>query len=53
MEMSKEGLYMMAPDFQKMEAANISSTAEVRIPSDPLLQIIGQDEAVKIGRMVG
>ena len=36
-----------------MEAASISSTAEIRIPSDPLLQIIGQDEAVKIGRLVG
>lgn len=35
-----------------MEVSEISSTAEVRIPSDPLLQIIGQDEAVKIGRMV-
>ncbi|MFA6489842.1 MAG: ATP-binding protein [Candidatus Micrarchaeia archaeon] len=36
-----------------MGEAPISSTAEVRIPSDPLLQIIGQDEAVKIGRLVG
>ncbi len=36
-----------------MELSDISSTAEVRIPSDPLLQIIGQDEAVRIGRMVG
>ncbi len=36
-----------------MQVADISSTAEVRIPSDPLLQIIGQDEAVKIGRLVG
>ncbi|MCX8197994.1 MAG: ATP-binding protein [Candidatus Micrarchaeota archaeon] len=32
---------------------DISSTAEVRIPSDPMLQVIGQDEAVKIGRLVG
>src|SRR3989338_1342728 len=36
-----------------MEVANISSTADVAIPKDPLLQIIGQDEAVRIGRMVG
>ena len=36
-----------------MQAGEISSTAEVRIPSDPMLQIIGQDEAVRIGRMVG
>ncbi len=36
-----------------MEAANISSTSEIRIPSDPMLQIIGQEEAVRIGRMVG
>ncbi|VVB99639.1 Archaeal Lon protease [uncultured archaeon] len=35
------------------EAERINSTSEVRIPSDPLLQIIGQDEAVKIGRLVG
>jgi ATP-dependent Lon protease len=34
-------------------AKGISSTAEVRIPSDPLQQIIGQDEAVRIGRLVG
>ncbi len=32
---------------------SIASTSEVRIPSDPLLQIIGQDEAVRIGRLVG
>ena len=36
-----------------MELAEISSTASVRIPSDPLLQVIGQDEAVKIGRLIG
>ena len=30
-----------------MELADISSTAEVRIPSDPLLQVIGQENAVK------
>lgn len=36
-----------------MEVANLSSTKEVAIPKDPLLQIIGQDEAVKIGRLVG
>jgi ATP-dependent Lon protease len=36
-----------------MQVADISSTAEVKIPSDPLLQIIGQDAAVKIGRLVG
>jgi len=36
-----------------MDISEISSTAEVRIPSDPLQQIIGQDEAVRIGRMVG
>ncbi len=36
-----------------MEISDISSTAEVNIPSDPMLQVIGQDEAVKIGRMVG
>ncbi|MEM2137988.1 MAG: ATP-binding protein [Candidatus Anstonellaceae archaeon] len=36
-----------------MELSEISSTSEIRIPSDPLLQIIGQDEAVRIGRMVG
>ena len=35
------------------EVEGISSTSEVKIPSDPLLQIIGQGEAVKIGRMVG
>ncbi|MEM4554901.1 MAG: ATP-binding protein [Candidatus Anstonellaceae archaeon] len=36
-----------------MHLSEISSTAEIRIPQDPLLQIIGQDEAVKIGRIVG
>jgi len=36
-----------------MEIPSVSSTAEVRIPADPMLQIIGQDEAVKIGRLVG
>jgi len=36
-----------------MDVASISSTAEVRIPSDPMLQVIGQDEAIKIGRLVG
>ncbi len=36
-----------------MQLAGISSTAEIKIPSDPLLQIIGQDAAVKIGRLVG
>ena len=36
-----------------MDISEISSTADVKIPSDPLQQIIGQDEAVKIGRMVG
>jgi ATP-dependent Lon protease len=36
-----------------MEVSEISSTAEIKIPIDPLKQIIGQDEAVKIGRMVG
>ncbi len=36
-----------------MDISSISSTSEIRIPSDPLLQIIGQDEAVKIGRLVG
>jgi len=36
-----------------MEISDISSTAEIKIPSDPLQQIIGQDEAVRIGRMVG
>ncbi|MCX6772795.1 MAG: ATP-binding protein [Candidatus Micrarchaeota archaeon] len=35
-----------------VEAESISSTAEIRIPHDPLLQIIGQDEAVRIGRMI-
>jgi len=32
---------------------SITSTSEVRIPSDPLLQIIGQEEAVRMGRLVG
>ena len=36
-----------------MDISDISSTSQIRIPSDPLLQIIGQDEAVKIGRLVG
>ena len=36
-----------------MDLSSISSTAEVRIPTDPLLQIIGQDEAVRIGRLIG
>lgn len=36
-----------------MELSEISSTSEIRIPQDPMLQIIGQDEAVRIGRMVG
>lgn len=36
-----------------MDLSSISSTAEVRIPSDPLLQVIGQDEAVRIGRLIG
>ncbi|VVB73929.1 Archaeal Lon protease [uncultured archaeon] len=36
-----------------MGIEDISSTSEIRIPSDPLLQIIGQDEAVRIGRLVG
>ncbi|MCX8195418.1 MAG: ATP-binding protein [Candidatus Micrarchaeota archaeon] len=36
-----------------MDFASIGSTAEVSIPKDPLLQIIGQDHAVKIGRLVG
>ncbi|MCX8174794.1 MAG: ATP-binding protein [Candidatus Micrarchaeota archaeon] len=36
-----------------MNLSDISSTADVRIPSDPLLQVIGQDEAVRIGRLVG
>jgi ATP-dependent Lon protease len=36
-----------------MDISGISSTDEIKIPSDPLQQIIGQDEAVKIGRMVG
>lgn len=36
-----------------MDIESISSTSEICIPSDPLLQIIGQDEAVKIGRLVG
>src|SRR3989344_8183839 len=36
-----------------MDIYSISSTAEVRIPTDPLLQVIGQDEAVRIGRLIG
>ncbi len=36
-----------------MDLSSISSTAEVRIPTDPLLQVIGQDEAVRIGRLIG
>ena len=32
-----------------MQSDEIPSTAEVRIPSDPMLQIIGQDEAVRMG----
>jgi ATP-dependent Lon protease len=36
-----------------MDISQISSTAEIEIPKDPLLQVIGQDEAVKIGRLVG
>jgi len=36
-----------------VELSEISSTAQIPIPKDPLLQIIGQDEAVKIGRLVG
>ncbi|MCX6769146.1 MAG: ATP-binding protein [Candidatus Micrarchaeota archaeon] len=36
-----------------MEVSDFSTTAEVKIPTDPLLQIIGQDSAVKIGRLVG
>ncbi|MCX8196894.1 MAG: ATP-binding protein [Candidatus Micrarchaeota archaeon] len=36
-----------------MRLSDISSTAEVKIPQDPMLQIIGQDAAVKIGRIVG
>ncbi|MEM4634156.1 MAG: ATP-binding protein [Candidatus Anstonellaceae archaeon] len=38
---------------ENIDVSSISSTAEVRIPSDPMLQVIGQDEAVKIGRLVG
>lgn len=36
-----------------MDSQEISSTSEIKIPQDPLLQIIGQDEAVKIGKLVG
>ena len=36
-----------------MDVSSISSTDEIRIPRDPLLQVIGQDEAVRIGRMIG
>ena len=36
-----------------MDISDISSTSQIRIPSDPLLQVIGQDEAVKIARLVG
>ena len=36
-----------------MDVSGISSTAEIRIPSDPLLQVIGQDGAVKLCRLVG
>jgi ATP-dependent Lon protease len=32
---------------------DINSTADVKVPQDPMLQVIGQDEAVKIGRLVG
>ena len=31
---------------------NFESTAEVPIPKDPLERVIGQDEAVKISRIV-
>lgn len=36
-----------------MDISEINSTKDIEIPKDPLSQIIGQDEAVKIGRLVG
>lgn len=36
-----------------MGIGEISTTADIKIPQDPLAQVIGQDEAVRIGRMVG
>ena len=36
-----------------MDIEGISTTADITIPQDPLSQVIGQDEAVRIGRMVG